>query len=202
MQRKEKNSDIETITNILSSIQNLYYKKKEQLEELQIEISELKDILNYLTKYIATKSFHSAKEIYSEIKNEQTIPQEEKYFNENILQDKVKGTKIKRKIFSKGNDKEGELICVLNLIDMNRLEIKFIDPPKLNIREMSEKFIKIFLKGALIKIKEKNSEIVLRYEYFKNSDVIEKINIDNLNSISDYDLITLKIQELLIEEKA
>ncbi|MBY9006569.1 MAG: hypothetical protein KGD63_07400 [Candidatus Lokiarchaeota archaeon] len=202
MQRKEKNSDVENLTNILSSIQNLYYKKREQLEELQTEITELKEILNYLTKFITTKSFHSAKEVYLELNNEQEIHQEERYFNTDITQDKVKGTKIKRKIFSKGSEKEGELLCVLNLIDMNELEIKLINPLRHNIREISEKFIKIFLKGALIKIKEKNNELVLKYEYFRNTDIIEKINIENLKSIKDYDLITLKIKELLIEEKA
>ena len=202
MQRKEKNNEVENLTRILSSIQNLYYKKKAQLEELQTEIAELKEILTYLNKHIATKSFHSAKEIYSKSTIEQSEPQGEEYFITDLPQDKVKGTKIKRKIFSKKGDKEGELLCVLNFIDLSNLEIKFIDPFRYNIRELSENYIKIFLKGALIKIKENNADLELKYEYYKNTEIIEKIDISNLKSIDDYDLITSKIRELLTEEKA
>jgi len=126
---------------------------------------------------------------------------EEEYFIPDISKDKVKDTKIKRKIFSKKDEKEGELLCILNLIDLNQLEIKFIDPLRFNIKETSEEFIKIFLKGALIEIKEKNLELKLKYEYFKNTDIIEKIHINNLKSIDDYDLITSKIRELLSLEK-
>jgi len=45
----------------------------------------------------------------------------------------------------------------------------------------------------------KNSNIfhTLKYNFFKNSDIIERIKISNLHSIHDYDLITEKMQELL-----
>ncbi len=201
MQRKEKDSEVENLTKILSSLQNLYYRKMEQLEELQEEISELKETLSYINKMISTKSFYSANEILAESIDLKQEQKEEEYFIPDISKDKVKDTKIKRKIFSKKDEKEGELLCILNLIDLNQLEIKFIDPLRFNIKETSEEFIKIFLKGALIEIKEKNLELKLKYEYFKNTDIIEKIHINNLKSIDDYDLITSKIRELLSLEK-
>ncbi|GAH98321.1 unnamed protein product, partial [marine sediment metagenome] len=40
--------------------------------------------------------------------------------------------------------------------DFKKVEIKFIDPEIRGIQETSGNFINIFLKGALIKIKENN----------------------------------------------
>ena len=48
MVSKGKDKEIKKLSEILSIIQNLYYKKKEHLEELQLEISKLKEVLNYL----------------------------------------------------------------------------------------------------------------------------------------------------------
>lgn len=198
--RKDKDQEIEKLSQILSKIQNLYYKKKEQLEELQIEIDELKEVLSFLNSLISTKSFFGADEIYQQNLTIEKRPVEEKYFIEEIPKEKVKGTNIKRKIFTQDKDKDPDLLCVLNFYDLNTVEIKFIDPKKRLIKETSEDFIRIFLKGALIKIKESNSTMELAYHYFKNTDLIEIIKISNLNSISEYDLITSKISELLATE--
>ncbi|MFX1312178.1 MAG: hypothetical protein ACFFHD_06160 [Promethearchaeota archaeon] len=200
MDREDKDREIEKLSHMLSKIQKLYYRKKEQLEELQIEISELKEILNYLNSLISTKSFSSADEIYQQSLKLEKKPINEKYFIEEIPKEKVKGTNIKRKIFTKNNDKEPDLLCVLNFYDLNTVQIKFIDPEKRAIKETSEEFIRTFLKGALIKIKNSNSNMDLEYQYFKNTDLIEIIIISNLNSISEYDLITSKISELLTKE--
>jgi len=200
MDREDKDREIEKLSKILSKIQNLYYKKKEQLEELQIEIDELKEVLNFLNSLISTKSFSSADEIYQQTLKEEKKPIDEKYFIEEIPKEKVKGTNIKRKIFSKDKDKDPDLLCVLNFYDLNSVEIKLVDPEKRAIKETSEDFIRIFLKGALIKIKESNATMDLAYQHFKNTDLIEIIKISNLNSISEYDLITSKISELLAKE--
>ncbi|MHA2290353.1 MAG: hypothetical protein ACXABG_16320, partial [Promethearchaeota archaeon] len=97
-------------------------------------------------------------------------------------------------------DQEAEnLLCVLNLYDFKKVEIKFIDPEKRGIQETSSNFINVFLKGALIKIKENNPNLSISYR-FKNVDKIEYIIISNLSSIEDYDLITEKIRELLALE--
>ena len=101
---------------------------------------------------------------------------------------------------SKSKDKEEELLCILNFHDFNRVEIKFIDPKKRSIKETSELFIRTFLKGALIKIKEINPDLSLNYDYLKNSDLIERITISQLKSIEEYDLITSKMRELLASE--
>ncbi len=201
MDSQDKEKEIEKLSKILSTIQNLYYKKKKQLDELQLEITELKEVLNYLNSIVSNKSFHSADEIYNKalhMVGKEEIPVEN-YFQEEIPTEKAKGTKIKRKIFSKDDQ---DLLCVLNFIDFNQIEIKFIDPEIRNIKETSEEFISIFLREALIPIKEKHPELKLNYVGYKNSDIIEKIQITNITSINDYDLITDKIRELLFVIKS
>lgn len=196
MDGQDKEKEIEKLSKVLSTIQNLYYKKKEHLDELQLEITELKEVLNHLNSIISDQSFHSADELYHKAKN--IIGKDEisveNYFQEEVPIEKAKGTKIKRKIFSKDDQ---DLLCVLNFVDFNRIEIKFIDPDTRNIKETSEGFISIFLRGALIPIKEKYPEMRLDYIHFKDSNIIEKIQISNITSINDYDLITSKIRELL-----
>jgi hypothetical protein len=200
MDHRKEETDIQKLSLMLSKIQDLYYKKKEQLEELQLEISELRDIINYLNSIISTKSFHSADEIYTQAIKKRKELSEEDYFIEQIPKEKVKGTNIKRKIFSKEGEKDTNLLCILNFHDFNEVEIKFIEPKTRFIKESLEDFVRIFLKGALIKIKENNPNLTVSYGYFKNSDIIESINISNLNSIKEYDLITSKIRELLATE--
>ncbi|MFX1426184.1 MAG: hypothetical protein ACFFBE_07000 [Promethearchaeota archaeon] len=197
----DKETEIEKLSLMLSKIQNLYYKKKDQLEELQIEITELKDVLNFLNSLISNKSFQSADKIYTDSLQEDKMKSiEEQYFAEEIPKERVKGSNIKRKIFSNGEEKESKLICVLNFLDFFMVEIKFIEPQERSIRETSEEFITIFLRGALLKIKDKNPDLDLKYEYFKNSKIIERIKISNLKSMQEFDLITLKMRELLAKQ--
>ncbi|MFX0009984.1 MAG: hypothetical protein ACFE9R_06695 [Candidatus Hermodarchaeota archaeon] len=195
MDSNSKENDTEKLTQILSVIQNLYYKKKEQLEDLELEISEIQSVLTQINSLISNQSFSSADELYSKLHSPEKKSIED-YFNEEISEEKFKGTNIKRKIFSSQNQEEENLLCVLNLYDFKKVEIKFIDPERRGIQETSENFINIFLKGALIKIKENNPNLSISYR-FKNVDKIEYINISNLSSIDDYDLITAKIRELL-----
>jgi len=196
-----KEIEVEQLSTILSKIQDLYYKKKEQLEDLELEIASLKEILNYLNSVISNQSFHSADEIYLKTLEKFDLDKvSETYFTEEVPKDKVKGTTIKRKIFTKNEAENGELVCVLNFIDFNTLEVKFINPEVRSIKETSEEFINILLKGALIKIKEENEKMSLEYEYYKDTDIIEYIKIQNLETINDYDLITTKIRELVASD--
>ena len=198
MDLEDKESEIKKLSQMLNKIQNLYYKKKDQLQELQSEISELREVLNFLNSFISNRSFQSADEIYS--KSIEKAPVEDNYFIEELPKDRVKGTNIKRKIFSKAKGKESKLLCILNFFDFNTVEIKFIDPPERAIKETLEGFVRIFLKGALVKIKDTSPKLSVNYDYFKDSDLIEKIKISNLNSINEYDLITSKMRELLAQE--
>ena len=201
MDPKDDEKELEKLSNILSKIQDIYYKKKEQLEELKTEILELRDVINYLNSLLTGKSFQSADEIYSKslIKTVDK-PDEEQYFIEEVSKEKVKGTNIKRKIFSKSIDNDEELLAILNFYDFNRVEIKIIEPEKRAIKESSEDFVRIFIKGALVEIKEKNPNISREYGYYKNSGLIETITVSNLKSIKDYDIITSKMRELLAKE--
>jgi len=200
MDSKGAENETEKLTKVLSIVQNLYYKKKEQLDDLKLEISELHTVLDYLNSLISKQSFSSADEIYSKLLNREEKSIDD-YFKKEISQEDFNGTNIKRKIFSSQNQSEEDLLCVLNLYDFKRVEIKFIDPEKREIQETSENFINVFLKGALIKIKENNPNLSINYTFFKNSDKVEYIHISNLSSIEDYDLITDKIRELLACEK-
>ena len=195
MESNNKENETEKLTRILSIVQNLYYKKKEQLDDLKLEISEIQSVLTVINSLISNQSFSSADELYSK-SHFQENKSIDRYFNEEISEEAFKGTNIKRKIFSNQNQEEENLLCVLNLYDFKKVEIKFIDPEKRGIQETSEKFINIFLKGALIKIKENNPNLSISYR-FKNVDKIEYITISNLSSIEDYDIITAKIRELL-----
>ncbi|MFX0057446.1 MAG: hypothetical protein ACFE85_07975 [Candidatus Hodarchaeota archaeon] len=194
MDSKDKETETEKLSQMLSIIQDLYYKKKDQIEELKTELSELQSVLKYLNSVISSKSFSSADKIYSDSLKKD-------YFKTEISEDDFKGTNIKRKIFSSENKQEKDLLCILNFYDFKRLEIKFIDPESRSIKETSEHFIRIFLKGALIKIKEGNPNLHVTYNFFKNSDKIEYIHISNLNSMTDYDLVTSKVRELLSHEQ-
>ncbi len=200
MDSKDAENETEKLTKVLSIVQNLYYKKKEQLEDLKLEISELHTALDYMNSLISKQSFSSADQIYSKLLNREEKSIDD-YFKKDIIQEDFDGTNIKRKIFSSQNQNEENLICVLNLHDFKRVEIKFIDPEKREIQETSENFINVFLKGALIKIKENNPNLSINYTFFKKSDKVEFIHISNLSSIEDYDLITDKIRELLACEK-
>ncbi len=198
---EDSENEIETLSHILGKLQNIYYKKKEQLEELKLEINELREIINFLNSLISGKSFHSADEVYSKtLIKKAVIPVEEEYFIEEISKEKVKGTNIKRKIFSKSKTKDEELLCILNFYDFNTVELKIINPEKRSIKETSENFILLFLKGGLIKIKENNPNLTLEYNYFKKTEFIEEIIITNLRSIKEYDIITSKMRELLAKE--
>ena len=198
MDSNNKEKETEKLTHILSVVQKLYYKKKEQLEDLELEISDLQSVLNQINSLISNKSFSSADELYSKLQSLEKKPIDD-YFKEEISEETFKGTNIKRKIFANQNQKEENLLCVLNLYDFKRVEIKFIDPENRAIQETSERFINVFLKGALIRIKENNPNLSISYR-FKNTDKIEYITISNLSSIEDYDLITEKIRELLARE--
>jgi len=125
---------------------------------------------------------------------------ETQYFVNDISSERVKDTNIKRKIFSKSDEKDPKLLCILNFLDLNRVQIKLIDPMDRKIRETSEDFIRTFLKEALLKIKDDNLDLALDYEHFKDTDIIECINITNLKSIKEYDLITSKMRELLTKQ--
>ncbi|MCJ7650892.1 MAG: hypothetical protein MUP85_19950 [Candidatus Lokiarchaeota archaeon] len=192
MSMHSNEKDTKNLTELLSKLQTLYHHKKEQLEVLHQEIEELRSILASLNALISTKSFLSADQLYSEKKKTS-----EDYFKEDVSQEEFKGTNVKRKIFSEDKNEEEHLICVLNFYDYQKVNIKFIDPEIRAIDETNENFMNIFLRGALIKIKETNPDLNISYDFYKDTKLIEFININNLTSIKDYDLITEKIRELL-----
>lgn len=201
MHSYDKEVTAEKLTQVLIKLQDLYHQKKEQLEALHQEINELHTIISNLTAVISNQSFTSADLLYSKsiVKKEKTS---DDYFKENISEEEFKGTQIKRKIFSKENDDQEHLLCILNFNDFKELDIKFIEPEQRGIKETSEEFIDLFIKEALVRIKDSNPDLSITYDFLKNSNIIESIHITNLTKINDYDLITEKVQELLSFNKA
>ena len=201
MHSDDKEVTAEKLTQVLIKLQDLYHQKKEQLEVLHQEINELHSIISNLTAVISNQSFTSADLLYSKsiVKKEKTS---DDYFKENISEEEFKGTQIKRKIFSKENDDQEHLLCILNFNDFKELDIKFIEPEQRGIKETSEEFIDLFIKEALVRIKDSNPDLSITYDFLKNSNIIESIHITNLTKINDYDLITEKVQELLSFNKA
>ncbi len=200
MDQNQEETETQKLTRILSKLQELYHFKREQLEKLKDEIEKLHELITELNSIISTQSFMTADQMFSKLLNESKISQKD-YFNENVSVDNLQGTSIKRKIFSKEKGSEEKLLCILNFNDFKDIEIKFLHPEKQKIKEISEDFRNIFLKGALIKIKEENPNLKVNYDYYKDTDFIEYIKIFNVNSIKEYDLITEKVQELLASEK-
>ena len=47
MDPKDSENEIEKLSQMLSKLQDIYYKKKEQLTELELEITELRDVINF-----------------------------------------------------------------------------------------------------------------------------------------------------------
>ena len=194
MDPRNHNNEVEKLSQILTIIQNLYEKKKEQLEEIKEEIEELRALLNFMKPLISNHSFSTADELLSKSLSQQ-LKTFDHYISDDVSEESLKDTDIKRKIFS-GSD-EDELLCLLHYYDYNRIEIKFLDPLNRDIREASADFINIFLRGALLLIKENNPNLEVEYNFYKSTDKIEIIHIKNVKSIEEYDLITSKIRDLL-----
>ncbi|TFG16430.1 MAG: hypothetical protein EU533_09055 [Promethearchaeota archaeon] len=196
MQSNDNEITTEKLTQALIKLQDLYHQKKEQLEVLHQEINELHSIIKKLTDVISNQSFTSADLLYSKssAKEEKTS---EDYFNETISEEEFKGTQIKRKIFSKDEDSEEHLLCVLKFNDFKTLDIKFIEPEERKITETSDEFINLFLKKALVKIKDSNPDLNIKYDFLENTNIIKSIHVSNLTKMNDYDLITKQIEEIL-----
>ena len=170
---------------------DLLYPIIEQLEDLK------KPLANRLSEEV--KSLNDMREEPDQEEDSIALINEpffvsEEYFSENRPKKLLRGTILKRKLFCKSNS---TLLSILYFYDFHTVEIKFVNPEATAIREKTENFIRVFLKGALVEIKENNPHLVLKYEFYKDSDIIETIKISNLNSLHEFDLITEKLRELL-----
>ncbi|MGV9198826.1 MAG: hypothetical protein ACOC44_15625 [Promethearchaeia archaeon] len=203
---KENDSEIVKLTNILTVMQDLYYKKKEQLEDLKDEIERIKDVIQNLKSIISPKSFVSADTMIDKKGGTPLVKEgaerSEEYFKEGIQKEKARGTNIKRKIFSSDSEKDRKLLCILNFPDFNKVTVKILHPERTPIQESSEAFVKIFLKGALVQIKENNPELDIKYHYHKDTELIRMIEILKVKNVEEYDLITSKVKDLLLNVQA
>ncbi len=178
----DSKNEIEKLIEIHRTLNKQYLDKNELVEKLTKEISELKSVISQINKIIAGKSFTPASNLLSA----------EDLFKE-TLGFQGEGTLIKRKMFSKDN----ELLCVLRFFDLTKVEILFINPEKLDVREKSDIFINYFIKQILVKIKEKEPHLEMKIDTIKNLDSIQRIEISNVNKLEFFDLIELGIRKVL-----
>ncbi len=112
------------------------------------------------------------------------------------VRESVITSKIERKFYSK-ND---ELLCVVNYLDFNRVNITFVNPDQFKLEKSSKIFKNIFSEKIISDLKQKNPEIKINYNLYENSEIIESIDILNIGNISNYNYICEKLMELLSEK--
>ncbi|MFO7798098.1 MAG: hypothetical protein R6W84_18315 [Promethearchaeia archaeon] len=112
------------------------------------------------------------------------------------VRESVITSKIERKFYSK-ND---ELLCVVNYLDFNRVNITFVNPDQFKLEKSSKIFKNIFSEKIISDLKQKNPEIKINYNLHENSEIIESIDILNIGNISNYNYICEKLMELLSEK--
>lgn len=98
---------------------------------------------------------------------------------------------IDRKFYSE-ND---ELLCTLKYLEFSAGQIIF--NVNLKITKQLDSFKTIFLDQTLDRLKQKNEKIEANYEFYEDTDIIEKIEVSNLSSIEDYNFLTSNVLELL-----
>jgi len=125
-------------------------------------------------------------------KFENTMPSKALLHNCNNLIDS-NSKEPPRKFYTHNN----ELFATMTMTDPNTIQIKVINPYKFKIRETSESYLQIFLKEALLKIKEENSNLNVHYTFVKNTPFIENITISHIQRTAHLNLISKKIGELI-----
>lgn len=104
---------------------------------------------------------------------------------------------IVREIYSEDN----QLLCSLRFIDFNKVLINFLHPVVTHISQDSQHYKNIFLNETISKLAEEIPELGVSYKLYKDTRIIESIEITGLKSIKDFDIIMFKTMELLSNEK-
>ncbi|MCK4238998.1 MAG: hypothetical protein KAX33_07760, partial [Candidatus Lokiarchaeota archaeon] len=81
--------------------------------------------------------------------------------------------------------------------DFKKVEILFVEPEKIDVREKSEIFINDFIQQILIKIKENEPRLEMKIDKCKNLDSIQRIEINNVSKLEYFDLIEFGIRKVL-----
>ncbi|MFX0060421.1 MAG: leucine-rich repeat domain-containing protein, partial [Candidatus Heimdallarchaeota archaeon] len=95
-------------------------------------------------------------------------------FNGSIIDSNSK--ELQKKFYTHNN----ELFATMTMTNPNTIQIKIINPYKFKIRETSEPYLQIFLKEALLKVKEENPNLNVQYTFVKNTPFIENITISHI----------------------
>ncbi|MBD3215891.1 MAG: hypothetical protein GF311_24990 [Candidatus Lokiarchaeota archaeon] len=112
------------------------------------------------------------------------------------IRESVITSKIERKFYSR----KDKLLCIVNFLDFNRVNITFVNPDKFEIEKSSEVFRNNFDEKTISELKDNNPKIKVNYHHYEDSDIIESIDILNVDHISDYNFICERIMELLSEK--
>jgi len=106
-------------------------------------------------------------------------------------------SKIERSLYSE----EDELLCDLKYLNFHKVLINFTHPEIAHIKQDSIHFKSIFLNETVSKLVEEVPELNISYNLYKNTKILESIEILNIKSIKRFDFITFKVMELLKNEK-
>jgi hypothetical protein len=106
-------------------------------------------------------------------------------------------SKIERNLYSQ----EDELLCNLYYLNFHKVLIEFVHPEIAHILQDSIHFKSIFLNDTVLKLVEEIPELSIDYNLYKNTKILESIEILNIKSIKWFDFITFKVMELLKNEK-
>jgi len=93
------------------------------------------------------------------------------------------------------------LLCTISYIEFSNAKIFFPNPELLQITKDSKKFNSLFLQNTIRYLEKNNRKLKVKYNFYDDTDLIESIDIQNLKSVEDYNLITSNILELLTEIK-
>jgi len=156
--------------------------KLAKLQNLQVENTIIQE-----ESKIHTKKSNNYQSRYNNL-----MPVKVRLLNSNTLNFNNKNSN-ERKIYTHNN----ELFATMTFPNIDTIQIKIMNPFKYKIQETSEDYLQIFLKEALIKIKEQNPHLSVDYTFVRNTSFIENITISNLHKSTHLDLISEKFGELV-----
>jgi len=174
-------SDTKTLVELQEILSASLSRKQAQLIELEQEIRELQNSISKLNKIISSSSFTTADSLLNidSIPNQPTPKPESK-------------SELTRKIFSKSN----EILAIIKY-ENNSIFIRINSPEKIRITQ--EKYINIFVKTILVKLKQ--SEFQLKPNLIKikveNEEFVDTIELQNVQKMDSLDLVETGIRTLL-----
>ncbi|MFX1233527.1 MAG: leucine-rich repeat domain-containing protein [Promethearchaeota archaeon] len=124
--------------------------------------------------------------------NRKSILSQPNHNNRRSYRTHSNNTNYKKRFYTHNN----ELFAIM-IQKTDTIHIQILNPLRFKIQETSDDYLNIFLKEALLKIKEQNPQLNVDYNFVRNTLFIENITITHVNVSTHLDLITKKFGELI-----